>query len=79
MPGKPEQMREPRIVRIGLIQNTIVKPTTAPLKEQYKAICDKVEAMIDAAAGWFFFFFCFYFHFGFVSLWDFVCCCFWQS
>lgn len=29
-----EQMRPPRIVRIGLIQHGIVKPTTAPFLEQ---------------------------------------------
>lgn len=30
----PEQLRAPRIVRIGLIQHAIVKPTTAPFAEQ---------------------------------------------
>jgi beta-ureidopropionase len=29
-----EQMRQPRIVRIGLIQHGIVQPTTAPFLEQ---------------------------------------------
>lgn len=29
-----EQLRPPRIVRIGLIQHGIVKPTTAPFLEQ---------------------------------------------
>ena len=29
-----EQLRAPRLVRIGLIQNMIAKPTTAPVKEQ---------------------------------------------
>lgn len=32
----PEQMRPPRIVRIGLVQNQIVLPTTAPYAEQAK-------------------------------------------
>jgi beta-ureidopropionase len=32
-----EQLRAPRIVRIGLIQNSIVKPTTAPFVEQRQA------------------------------------------
>lgn len=45
----PEQLRQPRIVRIGIIQNSIVLPTTAPLREQYLAIQNKVEKMIDAA------------------------------
>lgn len=29
-----EQLRSPRVVRVGLIQNAIVKPTTASVKEQ---------------------------------------------
>lgn len=40
----PEQMRPPRIVRIGLIQNKIVLPTTAPFAAQaqvrdMRAVC----------------------------------------
>lgn len=30
----PEQLRAPRVVRVGLIQHGIVKPTTAPFDEQ---------------------------------------------
>ena len=45
-----EQLRSARIVRVGVIQNTIVKPTTDPVLEQYLAIQDKVEKMIEAAA-----------------------------
>lgn len=30
----PEQLRAPRVVRIGLVQNAIVAPTTAPYEEQ---------------------------------------------
>jgi beta-ureidopropionase len=33
-----EQLRSPRIVRIGLIQHGIVKPTTAPFAEQ-RQVC----------------------------------------
>lgn len=29
-----EQFRAPRVLRIGLIQNAVVKPTTAPFAEQ---------------------------------------------
>ena len=29
-----EQLREPRIVTIGLIQNAVIEPTTAPFSEQ---------------------------------------------
>ncbi|KAL9650510.1 hypothetical protein ABK040_004729 [Willaertia magna] len=44
-----EQTRKPRVVRIGLIQNSIVKPTSDPVEVQYKAIEEKVERMIDTA------------------------------
>jgi len=47
----PEQFRLPRIVRVGIIQNSIVLPTTAPLRDQYLAIQNKVEKMIDAAGA----------------------------
>lgn len=47
--AKKEHTRKPRIVRIGLIQHSIVKPTNASIDEQYFAIRDKVEKMIDAA------------------------------
>ncbi|CAF1020859.1 unnamed protein product [Didymodactylos carnosus] len=34
--AQQEQLRSPRIVRIGAIQNAIILPTTAPVKEQVK-------------------------------------------
>jgi len=46
-----EQFRQPRIVRIGVIQNSIVLPTTAPLRDQYLAILAKIEKIIDAAGA----------------------------
>lgn len=46
-----EQLRSPRIVRIGLIQNAIGTHTSAPVLEQYKAIETKVRRMIDAAGS----------------------------
>eukprot|EP01086_Lenisia_limosa_P003640 TRINITY_DN1825_c0_g1_i1.p1 TRINITY_DN1825_c0_g1~~TRINITY_DN1825_c0_g1_i1.p1 ORF type:complete len:404 (-),score=171.16 TRINITY_DN1825_c0_g1_i1:136-1347(-) len=48
--AKPEELNAARIVRVAVIQNAIVKPTTAPLKEQYEAIRDRVSEMIVAAA-----------------------------
>ncbi|KXZ53165.1 hypothetical protein GPECTOR_7g1057 [Gonium pectorale] len=45
----PEQLRPPRVVRIGLIQNKIVLPTDAPFADQAKAIRDRVGQMIDTA------------------------------
>ena len=32
--ASPEELRKPRIVRIGAVQNKIVLPTTAPVAEQ---------------------------------------------
>jgi len=47
----PEQLRAPRIVRIAVVQNSIHRPTTDSVDDQYKAIQDRIELMIDAAAG----------------------------
>jgi beta-ureidopropionase len=46
-----EQRRAPRVVRAGVIQNRIIKPTDAPIVEQYEAIRDRIGSMIHAAAG----------------------------
>eukprot|EP01118_Nematostelium_gracile_P016346 TRINITY_DN6747_c0_g1_i1.p1 TRINITY_DN6747_c0_g1~~TRINITY_DN6747_c0_g1_i1.p1 ORF type:complete len:393 (+),score=106.34 TRINITY_DN6747_c0_g1_i1:62-1240(+) len=51
MEARSEQLRKPRIVKIGLVQNAIVKPTTAPVHDQYKAIEERVEQIIDAAGA----------------------------
>lgn len=45
-----EQLRKPHIIRIAVVQNQIVAPTTAPIAEQYEAIEKRVEQLIDAAA-----------------------------
>ncbi|PRW56067.1 beta-ureidopropionase [Chlorella sorokiniana] len=47
----PEQLRPPRIVRIGLVQNSIKVPTTAPFLEQRQAIHQRVRELIDAAGA----------------------------
>ncbi|KAG2297717.1 hypothetical protein Bca52824_044386 [Brassica carinata] len=44
-----EQMRKPRVVRVGLIQNSIALPTTAPFSDQKTGIFEKLKPMIDAA------------------------------
>lgn len=44
-----EQLRPARIVRIGLIQHGIVKPTTAPFLEQRQAIYQRVTQLLEAA------------------------------
>ncbi|KAL7206074.1 hypothetical protein ACSBR2_018898 [Camellia fascicularis] len=46
-----ELSREPRIVRVGLIQNSIALPTTAPFLDQKRAIFQKVRPIIDAAGA----------------------------
>lgn len=46
-----ELLREPRIVRVGLIQNSIALPTTAPFLDQKRAIYQKVKPIIDAAGA----------------------------
>lgn len=49
-PAKKEDLRKPRIVRIGAIQNSIVLPTTDPIEKQRNAIYEKVVTIIKAAA-----------------------------
>ncbi|XP_072538141.1 beta-ureidopropionase isoform X2 [Salminus brasiliensis] len=47
----PEQLRAPRIVRVGLIQNKIVLPTDAPVLEQITALHKRVGEIVDVAAA----------------------------
>ncbi|ESR36924.1 hypothetical protein CICLE_v100285992mg, partial [Citrus x clementina] len=44
-----EFLREPRVVRVGLIQSSIVLPTTLHFLDQKKAIFQKLKLLIDAA------------------------------
>jgi len=44
-----ENLRPPRRVRVGLIQNRIVLPTTAPVLEQRDALLQRVADLIGAA------------------------------
>lgn len=46
----PEELRPPRIVRVGAIQNQIVAPTSAPVSEQRSAIHNRICEIIEAAA-----------------------------
>ena len=46
-----EQLRPPRVVRVGIIQNAIVLPTTVPYADQRSAIFERVTGMIGAAAA----------------------------
>ncbi|XP_072985987.1 beta-ureidopropionase [Typha latifolia] len=46
-----ELLRQPRIVRVGLIQNSIALPTSAHFADQKIAIMEKVKSMIHAAGA----------------------------
>lgn len=46
-----ELLRQARIIRVGLIQNSTVLPTTAHYADQKHAIIQKVKLMIDAAGA----------------------------
>lgn len=46
-----EFLRQPRVVRVGLIQNSIAVPTTCHFADQKKAIMDKIKPVIDAAGA----------------------------
>ncbi|KAH8407703.1 hypothetical protein KR222_011044 [Zaprionus bogoriensis] len=48
--ARPEQLRQPRLVRVGAIQNSIALPTTAPIEQQREGIWNKLKVMIKAAA-----------------------------
>ncbi|KAJ8718473.1 hypothetical protein PYW08_002710 [Mythimna loreyi] len=48
-PTKKEETRSPRIVRVGVIQNSIGTSTDKPLVEQRQAIFDKIRKIIESA------------------------------
>ncbi|XP_046603199.1 beta-ureidopropionase isoform X1 [Neodiprion virginianus] len=48
--ASPEQLRQPRMVRVGLIQHSIVLPTTSPINHQRDAIFKKITAYVEQAA-----------------------------
>ncbi|XP_049995850.1 beta-ureidopropionase [Alexandromys fortis] len=45
-----EQQRCPQIVRVGLVQNRIPLPTSAPVAEQVSALHKRIEAIVEVAA-----------------------------
>lgn len=47
--AKPEQLRAPRIVRVGLVQNAIVVPTTSPIEEQRNALHGRIAEIAHSA------------------------------
>lgn len=50
--ASPEQLRAPRIVRIGLVQHGIVEPTTAPYAEQRQVCLRGCLARHPSAISW---------------------------
>jgi len=45
-----EELTPPRWVRVGLVQNSIVEPTTAPVADQRLALHQRIQAIARAAA-----------------------------
>eukprot|EP00795_Rhopilema_esculentum_P015469 gene15469-6718_t len=45
-----EQLRAPRVVRIGAIQNKIILPTDAPISDQITALHNRIKEIAEAAA-----------------------------
>ncbi|XP_023964446.1 beta-ureidopropionase isoform X1 [Chrysemys picta bellii] len=46
----PEQLRQPRVVRVGLVQNKIPLPTDTPVAEQVAALHRRIEEIVEVAA-----------------------------
>ncbi|XP_007437445.2 beta-ureidopropionase, partial [Python bivittatus] len=45
----PEQLRQPRLVRVGLIQNKIPLATDAPVTEQVTALHERIKEIVEVA------------------------------
>lgn len=48
--AEKEDLRAPQIVRVGIVQNAIVEPTTAPISQQREAIHNRMREIIEIAA-----------------------------
>lgn len=46
-----KEVRNPKVVKVGLIQHSIVLPTTEPIEKQRNAVFDKVKKIIETAAS----------------------------
>ena len=44
-----EQTRPPRIVRVAVVQNAIVRPTSEPVKDQIAALHQRMQDITHAA------------------------------
>jgi len=49
--AKKDDLRKPRIVRVGAIQNAIVSRTTEPIHVQREALYTKIKTIVKAAAA----------------------------
>ncbi|XP_053695432.1 beta-ureidopropionase [Sabethes cyaneus] len=49
--ARKEDLRRPRVVRVGLIQNSVDIPTTAPIHVQRDALHEKVSNILKVAAA----------------------------
>ncbi|KAM4049159.1 beta-ureidopropionase [Anomaloglossus baeobatrachus] len=45
-----EQLRKPRVIRVGLIQNKIQLPTSSPVAEQVNALHRRIAEIVEVAA-----------------------------
>ncbi|GFS56460.1 beta-ureidopropionase [Trichonephila clavipes] len=48
--AEPEDLRPPRIVRVGLVQNSIVAPTDAPISKQRDELHNRIREIVAIAA-----------------------------
>lgn len=46
-----EDLRKPKIVRVGAVQNSICAPTTDPINIQRNKLYEKIGRIIDAAGA----------------------------
>ena len=51
IPTPNEQVRQPRLVKIGAIQNHIVLPADKPVLEQVRALHDRIKVIIEVAGA----------------------------
>lgn len=49
--ARQEETRLPRIIRVGIVQNSIVFPTDKPISGQRNGMFDKIRKIIDVAGG----------------------------
>ena len=49
--AQKEDLRKPRIVRIGAVQNSAAAPTNAPISEQRDAMFSKIANIVEAAGA----------------------------